>query len=438
MPTLVNTARSVRRSYFGGLPRAFWLLFSGQLVNRIGGMVLPFLVFYLDDVGLGAAEMGAVVAAVGLGDLIGHPIGGSLADRVGRRFTAVTGMVGVAASLAALGVASGFWPLAATATALGAFSAVPRPAIAALVTDLVDPARRTQAFGLLYWAINLGAAVAGVSAAVLAPIGFWLLFLVDGLTCATFALILRVGLPRDRPPPGRSREASPGYAVVLRDRLLVAFVLLVLAYSVVFGQMQFGLPLALRDDELPASWFGALYTLNALLVTLLQPGLTAWLSRFEHMRVLATSWLTVAVGLSLTGLADTVWQYAATVVLWTLGEIGAASFAAALVAELAPPGAHGRYQAALGWAMGMSRLVSPVLAGFVYTTFGASALWTGCLALGASSAIGGVLLGPAVRRRKHRDATEPGTGASRRSPTADRHTDNEEAADHADTHGRSR
>lgn len=407
MQSVVISVRALGRSYFGGLPRSFWLMFSGQLVNRVGGMVLPFLVFYLDDVGLGAAEMGAVVAAVGLGDLLGHPVGGALADRVGRRFTAVTGMIGVAASLGALGVASGFWPLAATATALGAFSAIPRPAIAALVTDLVDPVHRARAFGLLYWAINLGAAVAGVSAAVLAPIGFWLLFLVDGLSCAAFALILRIGLPRDRPRPTRAGSTSLGYGVVVRDRMLVTFALLVVAYSVVFGQMQFGLPLALRDDGLPASWFGALYTLNALLVTLLQPGMTAWLSRFEHMHVLAASWLTVAVGLSLTGLADAVWQYAATVVVWTLGEIGGASFAAALVADLAPHGAHGRYQAALGWAIGMSRFLSPVLAGFVYTSLGAPALWWGCAALGAASSLGGVLLAPAVRRRKARQPDSP-------------------------------
>ena len=71
---------------FRGLPRPYWILFIGTLLNRTGGFVLVFLGIYLTEVrGLTAAQAGYVVATFGLGALAGAPIGGALADRLGRR-----------------------------------------------------------------------------------------------------------------------------------------------------------------------------------------------------------------------------------------------------------------------------------------------------------------------------------------------------------------
>jgi hypothetical protein len=48
---------------FGGLPRPFWVLFGGTLVNRVGGFVIVFLAIYLTAVrGLNAAQAGAVIS----------------------------------------------------------------------------------------------------------------------------------------------------------------------------------------------------------------------------------------------------------------------------------------------------------------------------------------------------------------------------------------
>ena len=73
---------------FRGLPRPFWVLFAGMLVNRVGGFVLVFLAIYLTEVrGLSAAQAGAVMSVYGLGAIAGGPLGGALSDRIGRRST---------------------------------------------------------------------------------------------------------------------------------------------------------------------------------------------------------------------------------------------------------------------------------------------------------------------------------------------------------------
>ena len=85
---------------FAGLPGAFWRLWLATLVNRLGGFVVPFLAIFLQGQrGLSTAEAGTIVAFFGAGSVVAGPLGGLLADRVGRKATIVLGMLGSASSM---------------------------------------------------------------------------------------------------------------------------------------------------------------------------------------------------------------------------------------------------------------------------------------------------------------------------------------------------
>src|SRR5215469_2695468 len=85
--TAPRAVRFARRAA-GGLPRPFWVLWAGTLVNRLGTFVEPFLALYLTGTRhLSLAEAGAVLAAYGAGSVPSQLIGGSLSDRIGRRAT---------------------------------------------------------------------------------------------------------------------------------------------------------------------------------------------------------------------------------------------------------------------------------------------------------------------------------------------------------------
>jgi MFS family permease len=160
------------------LPRPFWFLWIGTLVNRFGYFVIPFLTLYLvRHQGFDPATAGAVVSAFGAGSLVSQPLGGWLADRAGRRPTLVMGMLATAAAYLALGAA-------------GLATDLYRPAVAAIVADLVAPDQQRRAFGLLHWAINLGVGVASVVGGVVAERHFGLLFVIDAATCIGFSLTL--------------------------------------------------------------------------------------------------------------------------------------------------------------------------------------------------------------------------------------------------------
>ncbi len=77
------------------LPRLVWALAAVHLVSRAGGLVRSFLVLYLtQEEGLSPATAGAVVAAVGVGDIGSQLLGGWLGDRIGRRHTMLVGFWG--------------------------------------------------------------------------------------------------------------------------------------------------------------------------------------------------------------------------------------------------------------------------------------------------------------------------------------------------------
>ena len=385
------------------LPRVFWVLFAGQLVNRTGAMVLTFLVFYLSSRGLSPARIGVVLTAAGIGGLASQPLGGILADRLGRKSTLVAGMSATAGCMLLLAAATDRVSLTVLAALLGLTGDVYRPAAAALVADVVPRDQRTKAYGLMFWAINLGYPIAGAAGGLLAGHGYWLLFAADALTCLLFAAIIALGVP-SAPPPHAARTSAS--RPVRRDPLFLTFVLLTVGYGMVYGQAIVGVPLAMRDHGLPPGAYAAVSVVNGGLIILLQPLAGAWLGRFAPLRVLAVSWTVVGIGMGLTGFAATVPEYAATAAIWTLGEIGVGGLLGGVVANLAPAYGQGRYQAVFGFGSGLSKMASSAAGTAVYATAGPSVLWWGCAGLGAGCAAAALLLSPAAQRRTARTAVE--------------------------------
>ncbi|GAB1821006.1 MFS transporter [Herbidospora sp. RD11066] len=358
---------------FGGLPRVFWFLFSGQLVNRFGGMVVPFLVTYLALIGYSPGEIGLVMAVYGVGGLFGQLLGGILADRFGYRDTLVTGLVTTACCVVLVGLAEGLAPLVCAAGALGVAADVYMPAARALVAETVPGELRAKAFGLLHWAYNIGAAVCGVVAAALLANGYWILVALDAVTSTIFAILVWRGVPRARPVrPAKDARARPGRFVLLVLGLM-------LLNSLVYAQQRYGLPLDIVADGLPGSFYGVLITVNAVLIVATQPFVVAFLARFPKLAVLGASWALIGIGLALSGPAETTWQYLGSVLIWTLGEIGMAGFGAALIADLTPGDAHGTYQGLYGWTNVIPRLAGPLLGAGLYEL---GALWWFCLVAG--------------------------------------------------------
>ncbi|MEV4257255.1 MFS transporter [Spirillospora sp. NPDC049652] len=398
----------------GGLPRAFWALWTGTLINRLGTMVEPFLGLYLTTArGLSLAQAGGVMTVLGAGSLGGQFLGGMLADRIGRRRTLLLSTFGTGAAMLALGYAQGIVALVAAAALLGLLLDMFRPASQAMVADMVPAADRARAFGLNFWAVNLGWAVAMVSAGTLARTGFHTLFWINAATAAGFGTLVWRAVPETRPARPADADGKPGprggFLDVLRDRVMVGYTFGVMAYVFVLMQTMSTMPLAMREHGLGAGTYGWVIAINGVVIITVQPLVNAWLTRRDHSLVLAVGMTVAGIGIGATALASAPWQYAVTVVFWTFGEILVASVLQAVVAGLSPDHLRGRYGGLYGLAWSGGLMLAP-LGGTQLLSLGGSALmWPVCGALGVAAAGVQLALAPAIRRRT---AQPPATAAA--------------------------
>jgi MFS family permease len=380
------------------MPRSFWFLWSGTLVNRAGTFVVPFLALYLtSERGVTVAQAGLVLSLLGLGSAIGQPVGGVLADRIGRRRTMVLGMLTSAATLLVLGAVSALPAVALAAFAYGLCLDLFRPAVQAAIADLVPDGDRTRAFALQFWAVNLGFSVGTPLGGFLAVRGYWLLFVLDAAASVAFAVLILRGVPETRPvqhdaPVGRLRD-------VLSDRLLLGLVASVVAVSVVYLQAFSTLPLVFERDGLGPAAYGLAIGLNGVLIVVLQPLLLGALGRRGRGPLLLAAVALQGVGFGLTAFADAMPMHLVAITVWTLGEILQAGLLGALVASIAPPHLRGRYMGAFGFSFGAAAFLAPVLGTQVLARAGETALWGGGFVLCLVSGAGLLLVARAADRR---------------------------------------
>ena len=131
------------------LPRPFWHLMAATFVNRIGYVVEPFLALYLAGPRqLTPTTIGVVLACFGAGSFVSQILGGYLTDRIGRRATLVTGMVGTAVCFMVLASVRDLVLIAVTVTFTGLLIDIYRPALSAAVADLVPAPQRGTGYGV--------------------------------------------------------------------------------------------------------------------------------------------------------------------------------------------------------------------------------------------------------------------------------------------------
>jgi MFS family permease len=382
------------------LPRAFWALWVCQLVNRLGSFVQPFLVLYLThDRHLSAGTAGAVAAAVGAGSVCAQLVGGWLADRVGRRVTMLICFFGTAAALILLGSARSMALVWVTAFLVGLLGDLFRPAVQATVADLLQPTERVRAYGLLFWAINLGFSVSTVSAGVLASFGYGLLFWVNAATSVIAGLVIWMMVPESRPAPEEDSVRRALLPVVVRDTVFLLMILIQIGYATIYMQGYSTLPLAMSDDGLSSRTYGLVIALNGVVIVLVQPFLGKWFVKLDRPKLLAASMLVVGLGFGVGAVVHSWWGYAVSVVVWTIGEIGFAAVIGAVFADLAPIDLRGRYMGLSGMAFGVGTVIGPLAGTNALEHLGPTVTWLGCAVLGVVIFIGQYSLAPALHAR---------------------------------------
>jgi MFS family permease len=384
------------------LPRTAWVIYAGTFINRFGSFVLTFLVLILVKRGYSPAEAGIAASAYGVGSVAAAMIGGQLADRFGRRRTIALSMFSSAAVILLLWRAQALPAIIALAALAGMTGELYRPAAAALLADVTPAGRRVVTFALYRLAINAGFALGPAVAGYLAASSFTIIFIGDAVTCALYGVLVLAAVPRsfDRPAEvllrreeGKRNARGPSVLrMIAADRALLSVLLASVAIGFVYHQSTVTMALEVDARGLPTSAYGFLASLNGVICLLLELPVAAVTAR-------AAAWIPLAVGAALTGagfggiaVAATFWALAAMVVVWSLGEIVQSPVSQAFVADLAPPGLQGRYQAAFGFTHALGLVLAPALGPALFA-WSRPGLWAICAILGAAASLTYVALG---------------------------------------------
>ncbi|GAA1856363.1 MFS transporter [Myceligenerans crystallogenes] len=362
-----------------------------MFINKFGNFVNVFIVLYLVQNGYSAAQSGVALGVIGLGNMIGNIVGGSLADRIGRKPLLVWSMLASGVVTMVVPLFTDYLAIIAWLTLLGFVSQLFRPAAGALLVDSVPPEQRLTAFAFLRLAINVGMAVGPAVGGFLSSYSYTWMFIGDGITSILFGLLAMFLLKEVREvrspggPDGVPAAPAAGYGTVLRDLRFLAFLLAMVGATYVYIQHTATLPLHVTAAGFSNEQFGLLIGLNALLVVVFEIPITRLTGRFDARVMMCAGLVILGAGMALTGLSGSIVALAATITVWTVAEMVYTPIANAYPGDVAPESARGRYQGAEGLAHTIGATAGPVIGGALYAVSAATHWWL-CLVIGLASA----------------------------------------------------
>ncbi|WP_327134575.1 MFS transporter [Streptomyces sp. NBC_01343] len=401
-------------------------LLGGVLVNQLGAFVQTFLVLYLTFRGASVSAAGLALVAYSIGSIFGTMLGAEITHRFGPRTTIMTAMAASAPLVGSISWLSGpgtLWPLLVVVGLAGLFTQAYRPAAAVLLSDLMPERYQVMAFSMMRIALNIGAALAPLIAAVVILVDWDLLFWIDGGTALVYALLAFALLPKQVPqaqaqaqaeseadregavpaasetdtateaaaPAADSRSA---YAAMLRDRKYLLYLGAILLGSLTYAQGHIALPLQLAADHYPTSFYSTVLTVSSVVLITCELKITAYLSRLpKHVRVI-TGHLVEAVGLAVYGLSSRSGAFTiAGAVLVVFGIMIAAPSMFAHPATF-PAAVKARYIGTMQAVGGAASALAPLFGVFLWTRLGGG-FWLLC---GIVTAAAGLLALAGVRQ----------------------------------------
>ncbi|MEO3874824.1 MFS transporter [Nonomuraea sp. B12E4] len=396
------------------LPRAVWWLVLARVVNRLGAFSLVFLpVLITTEFGVSAVVAGVVSAAFGVATIPSRLLGGVLADRFGRRRTIVAGLAGCALAQVGIATSGNVVPAAGFAVLLGLVFEIYEPPSQAVIADAVRPAQQAQAFSLFNTALAVGGMGAGLLAAGLGRWDLRWLFVADAATCVAGAIVVRFVLPADRParPPSGARPddgspPAPATAAVAgsawRDRTLLVLLASGTLFALIYMQIIMALPLALAERGLPVADAGLLSAVSAVVMVACQP-LLRWTAALSHHAAMTAGYLLLAAGLAGYAMTDGLPGHLAATMVWSAGDALMFGRSYAMVANIAPEDARGRYLSVFGISWGFATVLAPLCGTQLLERAGPGGLWgtlaVVCLVLAVAQPI---VLKPLLSRRAAR------------------------------------
>ncbi len=398
------------RQLFVGLPRDVWSLAAVTFVQRCGVMVLPFLTLYLTTQhGFSAREAGGVLSLYGVGSMGGAYLGGWLTDWLGSLRTQVLGLSLTAASLVLLSAMQSSVALMLGVLFMSVVAEVSRPANAAALAQASPPHLHARAFGLRRLSMNLGMSIGPAVGGVLVGYSYRWLFFIEASTYLVAAgllvLLLRHSWHARSQEKSSASDPSASGTSPYRDGAFLVLVVLVTLLISALCQLFGAYPLTLTQIYgLPTYAIGLVFTLNTLVIVVLQMPVVHMVERFDTLRVVGVGAFFLCGGFALVSLTSAPLLIGGTVLVWTFGEMLTTPLLEGFVATRSRGAHQGQYMGLFSSAFSMAFVLAPLAGNWIYEVYGYRALWSTYGALGLVLWGAFLLLSRTVSKQRNREA----------------------------------
>jgi len=380
--------------------RVLYLYLAGMITAAGFSVVMPFLSIYLySERGIPMSLVGTLLLFSAGAGASAQFVGGELCDRFGRKIVivgslSIRSIVFLAISYSVAVKASFGWiaTLVILASILGGLF---RPAVNAMVADLVPAKERVEAYGMLRVSQNLGWALGPALGGFLASFSYAALFLLTAAASMGAALIVQLRIAESLNRAAVERFSLGDLKKIGEDRLFMQFCLISLFLFILVGQMMSTLSVfSVEHVGISKVQLGYIYTLNGLLVVILQFPIAFLIKKGRMTTALIAGSLTYAAGYFLVGLAGSFMFLVVCMAIITTGEVLISPSGMTLVANLSPGNRKGRYMGIYGLAMHFGWSAGPFVGGLALDAWMGRGvvLWSVLASLGAVSAAGYVWL----------------------------------------------
>jgi MFS family permease len=382
-------------------------LLAGVFVNRLAGFLQIFLVLFLTHRGYSAGQAGLALGLYGAGAVVGTFAGGWLSDRLSARTATLISMLGSALLILSIVYLNSYGMILVAVVLVSAFGQLYRPAAQAMITELTPPHQLVMVTAMYRLCLNLGTTAAPLIGVALASVSYNLLFWGEALAALTYALIAFTALPAGARPAAAKDDEAPtsraGYLALLNDTRFLVFLLAFLLLCIVYSQYTAALPLAIVGAGLSTWWYGAVVTLNALIVVTCEVLATKWVQTWPLRLTQMSGFALLAVGYGIYAIGMAPVFLILGTLVWSLSEIIGAPTVYAYPGMVAPPALRGRYFGALHGMFGLGSTLGPILGIALFDRVGQQVfLWIALVAVLAT------ITGRIGMRSPEPQASEPG------------------------------
>lgn len=368
------------------LPKAAWFVFAGTFINRMGSLVMPFVTLYLTRHDFTIDQAGWALLSYGVGNLVATLLGGHLADSIGRRNTMLFSLFSTTVVMCLIPHAETIRTIYTLMFFTGVTGEMYRPAVNALIADIVPEEHRLAAYAANRTALNAGFAFGPSLGGFLAVYSWDLIFYADALTTGLYALIALYALPHGRRSDGSANGTRSIWREIMNNVPFLLFALSSFLVGVTFMQINSTYSLQIVNAGFDPWVFGVFTSFNGLLVVCIELPLVSITRRYSPKVVIVVGYALIGIGMALAVGSKTIPHFFVVMVVFTLGEIISMPMIPTLLARIAPEDSRGRYMGVFGLTWAFALVIGPK-AGLVVYAINPDLWWYICGAIGILAAV---------------------------------------------------